>query len=349
MNNNLNNLSERAVKILVFGFSLTSWKISYASSLKRMLEEAGRKIEIDIVGIGGVDAGFSAVQAGDYAKKKKYDLVILDVLARTGQASGLSSKPNFFMEAYKTTLAKVLETGAEPIVCEFYRETVDAANDEIFPRVVEFNNKNSIRTIDLATPVREMEADQRETLLVDTVHTTQQGADYYGNKLFSYLESENILDREKRPDRASLPKISATLHSAGIPGGALGYHTGTFLRTGYSTRFTSINENESLILNFRRERRVVGLLTLRGPLSGNILVGPVNRPAKLEICAYDRHCYFERSGMLLIPPLDTNSLVLTQLAGIPDIPLAKGEVVRDPRVAKVTHIVWANKSIDLNG
>lgn len=336
------------MKILVFGFSLTSWKVSYASALKRLCEEAGRKIEFDIVGIGGVDAGFSAVQAGDYAKKKKYDLVILDVLARTGQASGLSSKPNFFLEAYKTTLSKVLETGAEPIVCEFYRETVDTANDEIFPRVVEFNNRNSIRTIDLATPLREMSHEQRANLLVDTVHTTQHGADFYGSKIYNYLESEKILDRDKRPDRSALPKISATLHSAGIPGGALGYQTGTFLRTGYSTRFTSINENESLTLNFRRERRIVGLLTLRGPLSGNILVGPINRPAKSEICAYDRHCYFERSGMLLIPPLDTNSLVLTQLPGIPNIPLAKGEIVNDPRVAKVTHIVWASKSIDIN-
>lgn len=117
------------------------------------------------------------------ARRKKYDYVFLDILARAGQASGLSNRPKFFIEAFKSTVARLIAIGAEPIILEFYRGTVDPNVDEILPAVQGISREHGIKCWDLAAPMRDLADTEREQLRVDTVHTTAAGAARYAVEL----------------------------------------------------------------------------------------------------------------------------------------------------------------------
>lgn len=324
--------------------SLVSWKNNFADQLSSLIKAENENARIDIVGIGGGDAGMSAAVILDILRVKKYDLVIIDVLARSGAASGLSKRPRFFLEAVKSTISRIVASGAQPLVLEMYRAAVNPDTDPIFPEISKYCSDNSVPCIDLAAKIRALPLDVRKDFFVDTTHTTKAGAEYYGKALFDYLKGMPHGELRKTQDIGP-----PSMYSITVQGSPLGYSVSQFSRTGYSSKFTEVPERESITLTFRSERRFVGLVLAYGPLSGNMLIGTTSSPAMRRICAYDKNSYYERANFVAFPPFYSDNIVITQLPGVPtDIVLLKGEVNQSARIGKISHIMWAGSKVKID-
>ncbi len=324
------------MRVLIIGFSVTEMPGSYVPRLQRLLDQRAPSWSLTFCGLGGVTiealSYFVDQILDEYAE---CDHICYEVASGNGRYiyQGKLNKSSDFEQALwsmiEALVLKAKRRNASVSFINFPRQDVLYSDDFLERIIREVCIIHHLPALELSRELFELSIPP-EDFLLDSVHPTPLGAEFYAEKVYYLLEQ---IANQSRPP--ALPGQSAS---------GLGYlsfadlsqaENKRFERRGFSAPYIEIKGGGNIEVNLPEPMLIKGLSAIVGPKSGIINVYTENYNS---FNLYDEYCYYERM-MTINEDMGVSGWVKIELSeDLPTIPLLKGEPDLGERSIGLIHL-----------
>lgn len=254
------------------------------------------------------------------------ELVVLEIATNAFRGRG---EPVWYRDAFNDVVAFFGSRGIRLAVLDLPRHDLDPDADWM----ADFHRDSCAQ---YSLPYRKV--DLQLDLLRDGVHATSKGHDQYARELAELLKSSCPEGHEAPTFAQHSRKYNLqALSCADIS--SQSFERETYSRSGYTTNLLLLPELEECEIALPPSLALVGFSAIRGPLGGDFQI--THAAGRRKFTLFDRWSYYDRLDFFLIPRLiGIDSISLSQMPGIPEIKLLKGEIPKEPRVAKIGHLLF---------
>lgn len=328
------------MEILIFGFSVTAGKDSYAHKLQEWAKQT-TDLRIDVCAIGGIQPVDAAFLLSDALDKTKYDFVILEIFTSGYRTLGSTTDDDLHWTIwYSAELC--LRRGATPLFLSLYRKDVNYLSDRFSEAAQLVAGELDIPFINVAREISEM--NDVNAHLVDVVHVTNHITKIYVEKLIPVIQDCMSGKTCRRTQTTFLFKeeiraLRFAESQADTNGARL-----LFERTGYAVPVIQLRLGEYCSIQFQQVVEIAGFSFLSGPLTGylNYNIGDGKNRRALT---YDAHSYYERFAATKISPVLASSIRIEPDLEMPAVKLLKGITDTSERVAKICHVYYCQRPL----
>ena len=310
--------------VALVGFSVSADPQGYAKHLLNLADQSS-SYSLEVIGVGGLHPRDMCFLIDRVAFGKKPDLILFEVLTSSARSN---ARPT---EYIRTCLAQLVSAaagmGADSAILNLYRDDVNYGSDAFLSSTVEFARKHDIALIDLAVDAIDVIARVgKENALADVVHPRRDLAKVYADRVHQAILKLTATTAKRsfaNHPRGKVVEISSNAYSAYA-----------FERSGLRIACTEIPEHQTARAVLPPEFNLVGIACLMGPQSGKLELR-LDHTQVVSVVPYDDRCYYERLGFFYLGSHPCTTVEITQLSGVPPIPLVKGEVDPAPRLGRV--------------
>lgn len=325
-------------KILLVGFSVTADKNGYAEVVKKLLTQSDPGLDVDILGVGGVNplpltALFDLIDIDS----KSYTDVVLEI-ATSVYGMKIASVEDEILDVLYGILYRLQKSGVRVSFVNLFRDNFDY-NYHVFDMLIEsIAQRYDIRLLDLGRGLWVARGrDFCRSLLRDTVHTNESGATFQGVAVAGFI-LDFLLDRKYKNFKFPAPKRDRKA----VDVFSMCEATCRFSRSGLICSPGVIEEMQSVDVDIAFSSTIFGFSYISGPRAGEIALD-FQDGDRLVVPAFDEFCFYERYNFYRIRKnVPAGTVRVTQLSGIPDISLKKGSRDASPRIGKVLQLHYYN-------
>jgi hypothetical protein len=325
-------LQSKNKKILFLGFSVTAESPGYFGFLDSM-----PNVELHKVGIGGIQPHHLQFFIQDEINKYSPDYVVLEI-STAGFRSFLKKEEYFFAVLYMINV--ILRSNAVPIILDLPRGDIDYSIDW----VTQFHSNIAL---EFGVPYINLCGDEDlmgclNELLRDGIHTTEQGAQFFANKininLKDIVEKTLLIDIFNPIDEFG-NKFNLNCNSLAVKNNSNQQEYKEFKRSGYSDIFVILDSHMPLRIDFNEIVNICGISYLMGPETSQVSLNFNNNKIK-NIITYDQFCYYTRLGITMFEPLLSEKVVIESSDAKPIVNLQKGDVSLNSPVNYINRIFY---------
>lgn len=314
-------------RVLCLGYSVTE-RPGYVERANALAAEAGTAVTFIKSGWGGHSLPSIAYLIDEVLDELPCDFVLLELFTGAVRYYDNATIRLYLDEILAATALRDLPVA----LLNLYQGGIDYDDERVADLIQEYHALYAIPRLDIAAVVWAVGGQENTFLLADGTHVTEAGGDLYGALTYAFLRTPPI--RRDYVERFSkLPRRFASVALRSLPDLNCSFE---LLRNGIPLRFVEIAEGTEVEIDLGHIRRVLGLMVAYGPASGRMRF--YDGGIGCTILAYDAFSYYTRSFMLPIYFKATRRFRITQLAGLPEIGLRKGEPDLGPRLGRVSHV-----------
>lgn len=256
-----------------------------------------------------------------------YDVVLLDLVSTPCREW---TKRPWFVQVITALVHKLAAKNIKIGFVNFWRFDIDYDNDMLVEEVVALAKQYDLPVIETISYFRQLPEDQQRLLAFDGVHYTPAGAELVRNMIVEgYRDSKFnsvVADPSKILGRHTI--AAGDLITAPF---TKGYHT----RYGIGVDTVEFGENETVTLNLPQGTRGFGVFYVVGPHAGRVRVEGEGWSEEIDLI--DVRCYYEHLKFCAFAQAPRQGVIrITQLPGLSDVVLIKGEYDAGPRRCKIS-------------
>lgn len=317
-------------RILCLGYSVTE-RPGYLEKARILAEAEGRDLDLIRCGWGGHTIKSVAFMIEEILDGIACDLVLLELF------TGFLRQHLAFREILRhldEILAATARRALPVAFLNLHQTEVDGRDDRLTRAAHAYARDYGIPMLDVASLFSDFGAASLSALFPDGIHTSQAGADLYGNLVYFFLRDVPVR-RTYVPYFANRPSALLALPVARLTPEKATYGSD---RNGIPIAFLEIAEGRSVDLVLGEPRDVRAVMVAYGPTAGRMRIADANGTGRRDILPYDPICYYTRSGVFDLELRSVRALTVSQFEGVPDLALWKGEKDYGPRVGRVSHL-----------
>ncbi|WP_223639970.1 hypothetical protein [Rhodobacter sp. TJ_12] len=311
-------MESKAMRVLVLGFSVTAEKNGYVEAAAERLAADGlpRPIDLRKVGLGGFHPSNLPPLIDYILDREKPDAVVFEIAT-----SSFRNQTNADLNHPPILAALLNACHTRNLPCAFLdlpRTDVEFATDWVVTQ-----HGDACRQLGLPHAA----VAPSEGMFKDVVHPTPDGIATLSDALLALL-------RDLVAEPLIVPKAIAASgrQSCFAFSRVLAPGAGRrFERAGLEFTCAELHPGQPLHIKLPQPTRIIGLMAIAGPRSGQIRVAVPQGEAR-TVQPYDPYCYYERMYPMRMAPFMASELVLQQLPGVPEVDLLKGEKDTGPRI-----------------
>ncbi len=323
-------------RVLVLGFSVTADGKGYVEAARSGLEAAALPRDVDLrkVGLGGFHPSNLPPLIDYILDKEAPDAVVFEIAT-----SSFREQTNADLNHPPILAALLNACHTRALPCAFLdlpRTDVDFSNDWVVQQ-----HRAACQRLGLPHAA----VAPAEGMFKDVVHPTPSGVTTLSNALLNLIR-ELITGAMQVPAAiAASGRSSSFAFSKVLPKG-----TGRdFKRSGFEIVCAELRPGTPLHIRLPEPTRIVGLLAIAGPSSGQIHMSVPGGAERRTVHPYDGYCYYERMYPMRVAPFMASELTLQQLPDVPDVDWLKGEKDTGPRVGYLAMLFTAHDTDPAKG
>ncbi len=314
------------VRVLILGFSVLSNHVFSTFSKK-----STQDLNVEVFSLGGHHYNYITPIIEYVVEQKKPDLVLFD-LASTPCRKW--TEPGVLTDHLNIQIQKSFKFGAQVAFLNLYRSDVDPTTDPICKTIHQVAERLGLPILDLATEIHLLPNERSTSLFPDGVHANEAGAEYIVRRTMDFVMGLSFRSEPGNPEGTG--QISERLQRmAAIPAteiAAANPRQEHFARYGVEFPVLCIDEGTTVSLDVPKGYAITGMYFVFGPRSGEVEIRDESGHIEMHICS-DRWSYYDHAMHRATRiPTNAEKIFITQLAGLPDITLLKGE--RSPEKRK---------------
>jgi hypothetical protein len=326
-------------RISLFGFSITEQSSGYASKIIDILNSENKPYKFDYKAIGGATFNLLPFIIESLGFRGS-DYVVFEI----SSCIRFAKNPTSYKEHLEILAAYCESINAVPCFLHLPRRGVDYESDPMYYEINKFSEERKYPSHGLINEIKSIsDAGLINDYLKDGTRTLELGSIFYAKSIISWFDNlvcsiktsnKNKHNTDQYVSRhALIPVTNLNLSNAKID----------FFKRGYlELPYVTIFQDESLYLNLPEGHIHKGILLLIGPRTGWLRANYHDMRIKKKRLIYDKKSYYRRYSYWFDQSMDTNSLTLTQLPGLPDIQLDKGMHWDGPREAHIVGVLTSS-------
>lgn len=328
-------------RLLIFGFSCTSLRQGYATTLLPSLRSTSEHTEVVVSGLGGLGPPVVPFALDRLlAERGPFTHVLLEIgtsiYARTARESEAEATALIHECAHRITAAR-----ARPALLLLHRDGLDPQRIRWNDLLRSYCEAHQIPLIDLAEGlIADIGIEGVHSLLRDNVHTTPEGSRVLSDRMLpgilAWLASEDPVPQ------LDAPEFVRKAHELAPHAVA----TDRFEGNNFAMNCAVLEGGESLSVQFARPLRAFGITFVYGPRSGTFSI-TLNGDHEFEFAGYDEFSFYRRIGMRSFGPPQgrwVSSIAIKQRSELPDVQLKAGNPDLSPRRGLVGSLLYFDKA-----